>query len=148
MSGCGVVPVRLASTLPGVTRLALLIERNPAMLCALFLVPIPGIGHEMNGARRWLNLGVSIQPSEFLKPGFIALCAWFMASAQAVGGPPGRLYSFFVAAAVIVAASVLPHVDLSPGALRAVGVVEAVALCAIVPLAVGAMEVYSLVRQR
>ncbi|AVM63271.1 type VII secretion integral membrane protein EccD [Dietzia cinnamea] len=53
-----------------------------------------------------------------------------------------------VAAAVIVAASVLPHVDLSPGALRAVGVVEAVALCAIVPLAVGAMEVYSLVRQR
>lgn len=31
-----VVPVRLASTLPGVTRLALLIERNPAMLCALF----------------------------------------------------------------------------------------------------------------
>lgn len=31
-----VVPVRLASALPGVTRLALLIERNPAMLCALF----------------------------------------------------------------------------------------------------------------
>lgn len=31
-----VVPVRLACTLPGVTRLALLIERNPAMLCALF----------------------------------------------------------------------------------------------------------------
>lgn len=53
-----------------------------------------------------------------------------------------------VAAAVVVAVSVLPHVDLSPGALRAVGVVEAVALCAIVPLAVGAMEIYSLVRQR
>lgn len=31
-----VVPVRLATTLPGAARLALLIERNPAMLSALF----------------------------------------------------------------------------------------------------------------
>ena len=53
-----------------------------------------------------------------------------------------------VAAAVMVAASVLPHVELSPAALRAVGVIEAICICVIVPLAVGAMEVYSLVRQR
>ena len=37
-----VVPVRLASSLPGVTRLALLIERNPAMLAALF-EPAPSV---------------------------------------------------------------------------------------------------------
>ena len=53
-----------------------------------------------------------------------------------------------VAAAVVVAASVVPHVDLSPAALRAVGVIESIGICVVVPLAVGAMEIYSLVRQR
>ena len=53
-----------------------------------------------------------------------------------------------VAAAVVVAISVLPHVDPSPATLRAVGTVEVLALCVVVPLAVGAMDVYSLVRQR
>ena len=53
-----------------------------------------------------------------------------------------------VAAAVVVAASALPHVELSPAALRAVGAIEVVGICVVVPLAVGAMEVYSLVRQR
>jgi cell division protein FtsW len=34
-------------------------------------------GAEVKGARRWLNLlGVSIQPSEFLKPAFVILIAW------------------------------------------------------------------------
>lgn len=53
-----------------------------------------------------------------------------------------------VAAAVICAAVVLPRVELSPAALRAIGTIEAVLICVIVPLAVGAMGVYSLVRQR
>src|SRR6202008_4782547 len=34
-------------------------------------------GAEVKGARRWLTLlGVSIQPSEFLKPAFVILIAW------------------------------------------------------------------------
>lgn len=53
-----------------------------------------------------------------------------------------------VAAAVVVAVSVLPHVAPSPATLRAVGIVEAIALCLVVPLTVGAMDVYSHVRQR
>ena len=36
------------------------------MLALLFLVPL--IGYEVNGARRWINLGMRFQPSEFLKP--------------------------------------------------------------------------------
>lgn len=46
------------------------------MLVALMLVPV--IGSEVNGARRWLNIGVSLQPSEFLKPAFAILLAWIL----------------------------------------------------------------------
>lgn len=46
------------------------------MLMLLFLVPV--IGVEKNGARRWLEVGMSLQPSEFLKPGFAILLAWIL----------------------------------------------------------------------
>jgi cell division protein FtsW len=45
-----------------------------AMIGALLLVPL--IGSEVNGARRWLDLGIRFQPSEFLKPAFAITCAW------------------------------------------------------------------------
>ena len=47
-----------------------------AMLAALMLVPL--IGTTVNGAQRWLNLGVSLQPSEFLKPAFAIGLAWIL----------------------------------------------------------------------
>ena len=47
-----------------------------AMLAALLLVPV--IGHEVNGAKRWINLGISFQPSEFLKPAFALGLAWIL----------------------------------------------------------------------
>jgi len=47
------------------------------MLAALLLVPV--VGQEVNGARRWINLGVSLQPSEFLKPAFAITVAWILA---------------------------------------------------------------------
>jgi Bacterial cell division membrane protein len=47
-----------------------------AMLAALVLVP--AIGSEVNGARRWLRFGISLQPSEFLKCGFPILLAWIL----------------------------------------------------------------------
>ncbi len=46
------------------------------MLALMFAVPI--IGEEKNGARRWINFGMSLQPSEFLKPGFAIICAWIL----------------------------------------------------------------------
>jgi cell division protein FtsW len=39
---------------------------------------VPVIGSEVNGARRWLNMGVSLQPSEFLKPAFAIGIAWIL----------------------------------------------------------------------
>ena len=47
-----------------------------AMLLALILVPF--VGAEVNGARRWLKLGLSLQPSEFLKPAFVMTVAWIL----------------------------------------------------------------------
>ena len=47
-----------------------------AMLGLLFLVPF--IGVEINGARRWINLGMQFQPSEFLKPAFAVTMAWIL----------------------------------------------------------------------
>lgn len=45
-----------------------------AMLFALLLVPV--LGHEVNGAKRWIEVGMRFQPSEFLKPGFAIALAW------------------------------------------------------------------------
>ena len=47
-----------------------------AMLAALMLVPL--IGTQINGSRRWLNLGMLLQPSEFLKPAFAIGLAWIL----------------------------------------------------------------------
>ncbi|ANU08545.1 FtsW/RodA/SpoVE family cell cycle protein [Paraurantiacibacter namhicola] len=43
-----------------------------------FLMLVPLIGSEVNGARRWLDLGMRFQPSEFLKPGFAIVLAWVL----------------------------------------------------------------------
>ncbi|MFD1883027.1 putative lipid II flippase FtsW [Paracoccus pacificus] len=74
------------------------------------LAALPFIGTDFGkGAVRWLSFGfASIQPSEFLKPGFVALCAWFMASSQEVGGPPGKSYSFVVAMIVVLMLAMQP----------------------------------------
>jgi cell division protein FtsW len=41
-------------------------------------VLVPFIGVEKNGSRRWLEIGMSLQPSEFLKPGFAVVLAWIL----------------------------------------------------------------------
>jgi cell division protein FtsW len=47
-----------------------------AMLVALLLVPLAGF--TVNGAKRWLYLGFSLQPAEFLKPAFAIGLAWIL----------------------------------------------------------------------
>jgi cell division protein FtsW len=49
-----------------------LLEWSPCLLCfftlMLVLVLVPGVGKEINGSKRWLNVfGFSFQPSEFVK---------------------------------------------------------------------------------
>ncbi|MCV2888816.1 putative lipid II flippase FtsW [Ruegeria aquimaris] len=55
------------------------------------------------GAVRWYSLGfASVQPSEFLKPGFMVVAAWLFAAAQEINGPPGRLWSFSLCMAIVL----------------------------------------------
>jgi cell division protein FtsW len=65
-----------ASLLPKETARRAGIVLGFVMLGALMLVPL--VGSEVNGARRWLNLGISLQPSEFLKPAFAIGLAWIL----------------------------------------------------------------------
>ena len=56
---------------------------------------LPQFGTDFGkGAVRWSSLGfASIQPSEFLKPGFVVVSAWMLAASQQINGPTGRLWS-------------------------------------------------------
>ena len=65
-----------ASTLTRETARRAGIVMSFAMILALMLVPV--IGTNVNGAKRWLNLGVSLQPSEFLKPAYAIAMAWIL----------------------------------------------------------------------
>lgn len=72
----GLVVMFAASTLPKETARRAGIILGFGMIFALMLVPV--IGTNVNGAKRWLNLGISLQPSEFLKPAFAIALAWIL----------------------------------------------------------------------
>ncbi|HMT45734.1 MAG: hypothetical protein RL702_3150 [Pseudomonadota bacterium] len=72
----GLVALIGASMLPRDLARRLGIVLGFAMLVGLMLVPV--VGTTVNGARRWLNLGISLQPSEFLKPAFAIMVAWIL----------------------------------------------------------------------
>ncbi len=66
-----------------------------------FLVLVPFFGVERNGAVRWLNLGMTFQPSEFLKPAFAVILAWVLSwkirdTELPVIGVSGALLGFIV----------------------------------------------------
>ncbi|QWW66477.1 putative lipid II flippase FtsW [Rhizobium sp. WYJ-E13] len=83
------------------TAIILLIVALAMMLLALFF------GIEVKGSRRWVTLaGVSIQPSEFMKPAFVVVCAWLFAEHARQPEIPGNLFAiilFGIVAALLVA---------------------------------------------
>ncbi len=61
------------------------------------------------GAMRWYSLGfASIQPSEFLEPGFVVVAAWMMAAGQEINGPPGRTWSFVLCITIVLMLALQP----------------------------------------
>lgn len=72
-----------------------------ASFVALAFLPIFGTDFG-KGAVRWYSLGfASLQPSEFLKPGFVVVAAWLLAASQQINGPPGRIWSFALCMAIV-----------------------------------------------
>jgi cell division protein FtsW len=59
-------------------------------------------GVEIKGARRWINLpGLSLQPSEFIKPTFAVVTGWLLAAGKLRPGFPGPLIAAGLFLAVI-----------------------------------------------
>ena len=83
------------------TAIILLVLALGMMVLALFF------GIEVKGARRWVNFGsLSIQPSEFMKPAFVVVCAWLFAEHARQPEIPGNLFAiilFGIVGALLVA---------------------------------------------
>lgn len=81
--------------------LLLLVGSILMMILALFF------GVEIKGSRRWVSiLGVSVQPSEFMKPAFVVICAWLFSERSRHPEIPGNLFAiilFGIVAALLVA---------------------------------------------
>jgi cell division protein FtsW len=59
-------------------------------------------GPEIKGAHRWIGLGpVTIQPSEFAKPGFVVVAALFLAEHTRRRDMPGHLVAFLLAGVLL-----------------------------------------------
>jgi cell division protein FtsW len=77
------------------------------------------IGDEINGATRWIQFGgLSVQPSEFVKPGFVVIAAWMFAERRLDERFPGNALAtlFFV----IVAGLLLAQPDVGMAMVVAV----------------------------
>jgi len=74
------------------------------VLCIMLLlmVAVLYVGVEVKGARRWVSLaGLSIQPSEYLKPAFVIICAWLFAEHRRQPDIPGNLFAMLLLALTI-----------------------------------------------
>jgi cell division protein FtsW len=94
----------------GVRRLAL-----GAFVVSLALVVVTlQFGEEIKGARRWINVaGMTLQPSEFIKPCFAVLAAWLFALRSDDGRHIGRPASILLYAVVIALLLMQPDVGMA-----------------------------------
>jgi len=103
MVGCSLLTPRW------VLRMAMLGALGALALTALTLV----VGTEIKGARRWLSLpGMSLQPSEFLKPCLAVVCAWLMAEGKRSRHFPGMILAFLIIGVVAVLMKQQPDIGM------------------------------------
>ncbi|MEW6254748.1 MAG: putative lipid II flippase FtsW [Pseudomonadota bacterium] len=61
------------------------------------------IGPEVKGARRWLMIaGITLQPSEFIKPAFVVLASWLFAESGRRPEMPAQLLAIGLLGAVVL----------------------------------------------
>ena len=74
-----------------IRRLALVGLLTSSFLMLVILL----MNYEINGAKRWIKLwNLSLQPSEFLKPCFLVVSAWFLS--KGIEGQKLALYIVFI----------------------------------------------------
>jgi len=80
------------------------------MVALAGILALPFLGTDFGkGAVRWHSLGfASVQPSEFLKPGFVVVAAWMMAAAKDAKGPPGVSISFVMMMVIVACLALQP----------------------------------------
>lgn len=83
----------------------------------LSLCFVPHICHRINGSRRWINIGVTFQPSEFAKLAAIIAVAWWFARDEAYAKQFLRGYVAPLCGAGILMALIAPEVDMGTTAL-------------------------------
>ena len=113
------------------------------LLCFVALGLLPFFGTDFGkGAVRWYGLGfASVQPSEFLKPGFIVTVAWLISANGQINGPPGRLWSFIITMLVVALLIIQPDFGQACLILFGWGVVYFVAGASFILLAALALMV-------
>lgn len=81
-----------------VRRLALLMLVGSLVLMVATLY----FGIEIKGSRRWVHIaGVSIQPSEYMKPAFVVICAWLFSEHSRRSEMPGNLFAMILLGLVL-----------------------------------------------
>lgn len=76
--------------------LAMLAVSLVLMVAALYF------GVEIKGSRRWIHLaGVSVQPSEYMKPAFVIICAWLFSENARRPDIPGNLFAIILLGLVL-----------------------------------------------
>jgi cell division protein FtsW len=104
------------------------------------------VGEEIKGARRWINIGsFGLQPSEFIKPAFIVVCAWLFSENAQRPDIPGNLFAILLLAIIVALFVAQPDfgqtmlVTLSWGALFFMAGLPWIWVVAIAGLAVGGL---------
>lgn len=80
------------------------------LIAFVAMMGLPFFGTDFGkGAVRWYGLGfASVQPSEFLKPGFVVVAAWMLAASADLNGPPGRTWSFVLCVTIVLMLALQP----------------------------------------
>lgn len=96
-------------------------------LLLLVAVHMPGIGHEVNGARRWIHLGIfGFQPSEVAKWGLVISVAWYAARRAKVMGEFISGFALPIACVLVICALIASE-DLGTAVL-----IGAVSVCMLI----------------
>ena len=110
LAAAGAIVVSVSMMSPrSVRRLAMI-----GCIIALALTAVTLIGGvEIKGARRWIALpGMSVQPSEFLKPCFAIVSAWLISEGRRTPRFPGKLLAIAIYATIALLLKSQPDVGM------------------------------------